>query len=362
VGGRTSDRVRTTTGDGGERGEPAAVGTSRSPSSPARASSSTPSSSSSRSPRPPSSRASASLEPHRPLLWNVAYRMTGDAFEADDVVQETFARALRSPPKDASRPLRPWLVTVAANLGRDALRRRKRRGYPGPWLPTPVDDGELDDPLARIADDAVPVDARYDLKESATYAFLIAVEVLTPSQRAVLVLRDVLGWSTEETAAALSVSVDAAKQTLSRARKRMAAYDAARAVPSAEMSARTRHALQRLSAALAMGDVDAVAALLVQDATFASDAGGEFTAATREVKGAENVAKLLVGILRKGASLFELRVTERTLNGLPALLLEIDEPPGRLPARQVTIVDVDDAGRVRSVRNVMATRKLARVT
>lgn len=71
-------------------------------------------------------------------LWGLGYRLTGSAALAEDLVQETFIRALRRPPKDRKAPLRPWLRRVATNLGIDALRRRKRRPYDGPWLPEPI--------------------------------------------------------------------------------------------------------------------------------------------------------------------------------------------------------------------------------
>jgi len=72
------------------------------------------------------------------FLWGLCYRMTGSAADADDIVQETFVKALEKPPIDLEAPLRPWLVKVALNLSRDQLRRRRRREYFGPWLPAPV--------------------------------------------------------------------------------------------------------------------------------------------------------------------------------------------------------------------------------
>ena len=89
------------------------------------------------------------------------------------------------------------------NLARDALRRRKRRLYVGPWLPSPVETGDLEDPGA---EPALGTDARYDLRESASYAFLVALEALTAQQRAVLLLRDVLDYSVRETAQAPALS------------------------------------------------------------------------------------------------------------------------------------------------------------
>ena len=75
------------------------------------------------------------LETDRRLLWGLCYRMTGNAADADDLVQETFVRAIEKPPLRTDEPLRPWLVRVAINLSRDLLRRRKRQAYVGPWLP-----------------------------------------------------------------------------------------------------------------------------------------------------------------------------------------------------------------------------------
>src|ERR1041384_2357863 len=82
------------------------------------------------------------LENDRRLLWGLCYRMTGNAADADDLVQETFVRALKNPPARTDEPWRPWLVRVAINLGRDLLRRRRRQAYEGIWLPSPIETGE----------------------------------------------------------------------------------------------------------------------------------------------------------------------------------------------------------------------------
>src|SRR6185295_9932169 len=83
---------------------------------------------------------------HERFLWGLCYRLTGSAADADDLVQETFVRAIERPPARTDLAWRPWLVRVALNLGRDLLRRRKRRAYVGPWLPSPIE----------TADDASP--------------------------------------------------------------------------------------------------------------------------------------------------------------------------------------------------------------
>ncbi len=78
----------------------------------------------------------------RATSGGLCYRMTGDAADAEDLVQETFARAVTSPPARTDEPWRPWLVRVAVNLARDRLRRRRRKGYTGPWLPSPIETGD----------------------------------------------------------------------------------------------------------------------------------------------------------------------------------------------------------------------------
>jgi len=199
----------------------------------------------------------------RSFLWGLAYRLTGSAADADDVVQTAFVRALERPPARTDLPWRPWLVRVTANLGRDLLRRRRRRRYEGPWLPSPVATPD-EPPSAEPADPSPDPLARYALLESVSFAFLLALEALTPQQRAVLLLRDVFDYSTAETAAALAISVANAKQTLVRARRAMAAYDADRpaSVGSDEFAGAVASFLEKLAA----GDVDAIESMLTEAA------------------------------------------------------------------------------------------------
>src|SRR5262245_2483200 len=192
----------------------------------------------------------------RPLLWGLCYRLTGSAADADDIVQETFARAVEHPPQRLDEPWRPWLVRVAVNLARDLLRRRRRRRYVGPWLPSPIDTA--DEAAVPAVEPALPggdtTAGRYDMLESVSYAFLIALEALSPQQRAVLLLRDVFDYDVRETADALGVSEASVKVTHHRARARMAAYDRARCIPTRGLQERTRAALERLVAALLGGN------------------------------------------------------------------------------------------------------------
>ena len=114
--------------------------------------------------------------------------MTGNAADADDLVQETFVRAIKRPPPRTDEPWHLWLVRVAINLSRDLLRQRKRQSYEGQWLPSPI---ETVPPTFDPPDESGNPATRYDLIESVSFAFLLALEALTPTQRAVLVLRDV---------------------------------------------------------------------------------------------------------------------------------------------------------------------------
>ncbi len=124
------------------------------------------------------------LRTHERLLWGLSYRLTGSAADADDIVQETFLRALKNTRLLPADAWRPWLVRVATNLGMDTLRRRRRRAYVGSWLPSPIGtEGEAPMLPAPPADGPAE---RYEQLESVSFAFLLALEALTPRQRAVL--------------------------------------------------------------------------------------------------------------------------------------------------------------------------------
>jgi RNA polymerase sigma-70 factor (ECF subfamily) len=293
---------------------------------------------------------------HRRFLWGLAYRLTGNAADADDVVQETFVRALRRPPADRARPWRPWLVRVALNLGRDLLRGRRRRGYEGPWLPSPV---EAEPPSHEPVDLAGDPAARYDLVESVSFAFLLALEALSPRQRATLLLRDVFDYSVRETARALALSEANVRAVHMRARRALAAYDAARRPLSAARQAAEGETLQRFLAAVTAGDVAGVESMLADDVRAVSDAAGEFHAARVPVLGRRKVAALMVGVAQGLGALRRAEV--RLFNGLPAFLAEATVRPGFAP-RFVLQLELDGQGRIREVRTVLATRKLTGVT
>ncbi len=298
-------------------------------------------------------RASAAFGAHERFVWGLAYRMTGSAADADDVVQETFARFAKHRPSE-DLDLRPWLVRVAVNLSRDVLRRRVRDGYTGPWLPSPVDDDELGEP------DAAPQASHvYERREGAAYAFLVALETLSPAQRAVLLLRDVFDYSVAEVAAALRMSESHVKVTHHRARKKLAHGGDVAARPGRERVQASRAAIERFLIALASEDSARIEACLAEGIRATSDGAGEFIAALKPVRGRQRVTRFLLGVQRKfrPKGVFELR----SLNGEPALVADFESTvPGAAP-RWVMRCELDAEGQVTELHIVLATRKLTHV-
>jgi RNA polymerase sigma-70 factor (ECF subfamily) len=292
---------------------------------------------------PPSSLGALYAE-HQRFLWALSYRLTGCAADADDVVQATFVRALEHPPERTDEPWRPWLTKVALNLGRDVLRRRRRLRYVGPWLPSPIEAGgeaALASYEPEIAS-GVTTEGRYDMLESVSMAFLVALEALTPKQRAVLLLRDVFDYSVAETVDALGISEPDVKTTHHRARRAMRAYDDRRCVPTRELS----------------GDTASAERLLASSVTALSDGGGEFFAARVPVVGRERVLKFYGNVVqRRGDTVSRVAL----VNGLPALVSEFRHEIPRQATRLVTCFTVDDDGRIDRIYSILATRKLTAV-
>lgn len=298
---------------------------------------------------------------HERFLWGLCYRMTGVSADAEDLVQETFARALASPPA-RTEALRPWLTRVAVNLARDVLRRRKREGYVGPWLPSPLDTGEEELPPPGV-EARLPgggsTEGRYALLESVSFAFLLALEALSPKQRAVLLLRDVFDYSVREAAEALNMSEPNVKVVHHRARAAMAAYDHARCLPTREFQVRSRAALEGFLGALLTGDVAAAEALLARDVCALTDGGGQYRAARVPVLGIPRVLLLYRRLmeLRGPPSAVELRM----LNGLPAVV-SVFPPPRRdlqVGSQIVVRVELGADGRIAQVHSSLTDRKLA---
>jgi RNA polymerase sigma-70 factor (ECF subfamily) len=291
------------------------------------------------------------LHDHERFLWALCYRMTGSAADADDLVQETFARALERPPRDTQAPLRPWLTQVAVNLARDALRRRKRAPYVGPWLPSPLDTEDA------VAVEPLATEGRYDLLESVSYAFLLALEALNPKQRAVLLLRDVFDYSVRETAEVLGASEANVKQIHLRARRAMDAYDTQRVVPTREMQQRNKEALDRFVGALLSNDVAQVEAVLASSVTAMTDGAGRYHAAMNVVRGAQRVARFMMGVSAKRGT--PLDVELRNLNGFPAVIARYDSTKdARLAPLVMFQVDLAPDGRISAVHSVLAPGKM----
>lgn len=305
-----------------------------------------------------SSSDAVAMERERAHLWQLCYRMTGSASDAEDLVQETFVRALESPPPDLSAPLRPWLVRVAMNLARDQLRRRKRRGYHGVWLPAAVET-TADAHGDPVSPGPTP-ETRYSLMESASFAFLIALEELTPSQRAVLLLRDAFDYSGIETAEALGLSEENVRITLHRARKRMQGYDTRRPEFSAEARAAATAMLQRFFGLLIAQDLAGAAALLSDDVRALSDGGGVRPTARAPLSGAARIAKFFGKLTTKSSA--ELAVELRLVNGLPALVGHDPKPSKPAATHFVISLDLDGEGRIRRIYSVVAPDKLRAVS
>ncbi len=295
---------------------------------------------------------------HREHLWGLCYRMTGSAADAEDLVQETFARALATPPPDTTAPWRPWLVRVATHLAIDSLRRRRTRRYIGPWLPSPVETppGATRGETAAAEPD---VETRYGLRESVSYAFLRALEVLEPRPRAALVLRDVLGYSGPETAQILEVSPGNVRVILHRARAALARYDERRQPPSPTVDARHQQALQRFMLAWQSGDAQRITACLAEDVRVCSDGAGRYRAATKPILGRDNVTRFMLGLLRHSAGppVSELR----WLNGRPGIVSRMATAHPRDAPRACMTLDVDAEGRVVDVHIISAPDKLGAV-
>ena len=307
----------------------------------------------------PSQRAAeldALFRAQRTRLWALAYRLTGSAEDAEDVVQESFVRLLAQP---ALPEPGPWLARVATNLGIDALRRRRRRAYTGPWLPSPL-EGEAEG--AELADVAGrDPETRYGLAESATYAFLLALEALSPRQRAALLLRDVLGHSAREAAGALGTSEGSLRVLHLRARKALAAYDADRCIPDAALRARHREVLQRFLACLLAQDAAGLEALLAESVTTLTDSDGAYTALPAPMTGRTRIAHFYLRAAlhrREGGVQSEIRL----VNGLPAVWIALARPVRRQAPRTLLRCELDADGRIQAIHAILAPRKLAGLT
>ncbi|MEU9306809.1 RNA polymerase sigma-70 factor [Streptomyces sp. NPDC048256] len=274
---------------------------------------------------------------HRNLLFTVAYEMLGSAADAEDVLQETWLRWIDVDLAQV-RDRRAYLVRITTRQALNRLRTmtRRKEAYVGPWLPEPLLTA------SDVAQDA-------ELAESVSMALMLVLETLSPTERAVFVLREAFDVGYEEIAAAVDKSPAAVRQIAHRARKHVDARRPREVVSPRE----TRAVLESFRRALDTGDLQGLLDVLAPEVVLLSDGGGVKQAARRPVVGADKVARFIIG----GAGRIDATLTGELalVNGHPALLVRLDgENDG------VMAVRVEDA-RITGIYYVRNPEKLTRV-
>jgi RNA polymerase sigma-70 factor (ECF subfamily) len=279
---------------------------------------------------------------HRRYLLDVAYRMLGSVNEAEDIVQEAFARLLRVH-LDTIEDLRGWLVVVVTRLCLDQLRsaRSRRETYVGPWLPEPLipTQGGSVDPADQVT-----------LDDSVRMALLVVLERLTPAERTAFVLHDVFQFSFEAVGSIIGRSPAACRQLASRARHRIQAET--RPSRFSVAPAEQRRVAERFIAAAAGGDLDALMHLLDPDVVGETDTGGLIPGPRHPIVGRVRVAKALLQSLRAR----HVTLTPMPVNGQPGAIALRE---GRVAA--VFALTVQD-GLIRHIYAIANPYKLAYVT
>jgi RNA polymerase sigma-70 factor (TIGR02957 family) len=284
---------------------------------------------------------------YRPLMFSIAYRMTGSVSDAEDIVQEAFLRVARppadGPARDEVDSPKAYLATVTTRLAIDHLRsaRVRRESYVGTWLPEPLIAGREPDP-ADLA----------ETSDSLSMAFLVLLESLSPAERAVFLLREVFGYGYPEIAEAVGKTEAACRQTFARARRHI---DEGR--PRFETSRAEGDELTSLFLAAAHGgDMTRLFERLAPDVIFYGDSGGQGEATfIAPVFGRERVAEIvrvqLARTLQAGASLRAARV-----NSQPGFLA-CDAEGGLIAVISLDVLD----GQVQAIRAVANPEKLRHI-
>jgi RNA polymerase sigma-70 factor (TIGR02957 family) len=278
------------------------------------------------------------FERHRSHLFALAYRMLGSASEAEDVVQDAWLRSATAGAADVRSP-RAYLMTVVTRLALDRLKsaRVTREQYVGPWLPEPVLTDGRPEPEEAVA-----------LAESLTLAFMVLLDTLSPEERAVFVLREVLEYSYAEIAAVLKSTEANCRQLFHRAKEHLRS-----ARPrSAQSREQRRQLAERFVNAMRAGDGAELTRVLAEDVGFWGDGGGRVVAARRPILGRDAVVHLLLGIRRtataSGIALEKISTEIVEVNYEPAMLVRVD---GRIDSVYVcSIVDESIVG-IRVIRN-----------
>jgi RNA polymerase sigma factor (sigma-70 family) len=259
---------------------------------------------------------SAILSERRHLI-NLAYRLLGSMAEADDVVQEAYARwyAMSRGQQDAIQAPGAWLTTVASRICLDLLgsARVRRERYVGEWIPEPLPDRtEWID--GRSGSSTVDPADRVTLDESINMAFLVVLETMTPAERVAFILHDVFRYSFAEVAEIVGRTPAACRQLASSARRRLRS---AQAVPTP--MAQQADLVRNFKEAWEAKDIHALIGLLDPDATAIADGGGLVSGVLRPIEGGDQVARLFVDIAGRAP---DLSILERTVNGQPGLVVQ----------------------------------------
>jgi RNA polymerase sigma-70 factor (ECF subfamily) len=301
---------------------------------------------------PSASAALEAFEAARPKLFAIAYRMTGSVADAEDLCQETWLRWERAPRADVLAP-EGWLVRTVTNLAIDRSRtaHHRRETYVGPYLPEPLvtdfaghgTDGR-DGGSDSVAEQA-------ELADSLTFAFLVLLDELDPTSRAVFLLHDVFGYSFPDIAVAVDRTPASCRQIASRARKRIAArrVEIRRATIEHE-----RRVVDQLVVALMEGDVDAVVGLLAPDVLQLDDGGPRRRAARRPIVGPERCARLLVNLAKRLAP--DAVVDLVRVNGAPGVVVRAGGHP-----QLVLSLELGPDGRIARIWSQLNPDKLRHV-
>jgi RNA polymerase sigma-70 factor (ECF subfamily) len=289
------------------------------------------------------------FESHRRRLLGLAYRMLGSIAEAEDAVQDAYLRWHQADREAVADP-RAFLTTITTRICLDVLRsaRVKREEYVGEWLPEPVVDA-----------DALAPDAQTELADDLSIALLLALDRLSPLERAAFLLHDVFDCSFAELARALGRSEAACRQLAARARVHVRAArtrDGASAPDHGEpMTARHRALMSAFVDAAQSGDIEALTRLLSHDVRFISDGGGKVPAALNVIEGADRTARFVAGVVKNGLSPgASLRFA--TINGLPGLIVY-----GADTSVQSAAFEIED-DRIRAIYAVRNPDKLRHLT
>ncbi|MGA4844658.1 RNA polymerase sigma factor SigJ [Streptomyces sp. G45] len=275
-------------------------------------------------------------------LINLAYRLLGSLADAEDVVQETYARwyALSRRQQEAIASPGAWLTRVASRVCLDLLgsARVRRESYVGEWIPEPVPDRSEwgEGRSGSVGGD--PAD-RVTLDESVSMAFLVVLESMTPAERVAFVLHDVFRYPFAEVAEIVGRTPAACRQLASSARRRVRT-----ARNPAGLDVQRAAVVRDFKQAWDARDIDALIGLLAPDVTAVGDGGGLVSAVPHPVEGAGQVARHLVDVARRAPGL---AIVERTVNGQPGLVLQVD-------GVTVTVVAFDVVGG--RVRHIWAVR------